>query len=91
MRKRFVTVLAMSVVAVLATPGTTYARDCCIASRSAQGNAGATDSSRWITSSAEDFAHSPDFRPALTRSASSTLAVERRPRILHRPVGQGYR
>jgi hypothetical protein len=65
MRKRFVTVLAMSVVAVLATSGTAYARDCYIASRSAQGNAGATHSSRWITSSVEEFANSPDFPPGV--------------------------
>ena len=65
MRKRFVTVLAMSVIAVLATSGTAYARDCYIANRSTQGNAGATHSSRWITSSVEDFAHSPDFPPGV--------------------------
>jgi hypothetical protein len=65
MRKRFGAVLAMSVVAVLATSGTAYARDCYIASRSAQGNAGATHSSQWITSSVEDFAQSPDFPPGV--------------------------
>ena len=65
MRKRFVTVLAMSAVAVLGTSGTAYAHECYIANRSAQGNAGATHSSRWITSSVEDFAHSPDFPPGV--------------------------
>jgi hypothetical protein len=65
MRKRFVAVLAMSVAAVLATSSTAYTRDCYIASRSTQGNAGATHSSRWITSSVVDFANSPDFPPGV--------------------------
>jgi hypothetical protein len=50
---------------VLGTSGTAYAQDCYIANRSAQGNAGATHSSRWITVSVEGFAHSPDFPPGV--------------------------
>ena len=65
MRKRFVTVLAMSAVAVLGTSGTAYAHECYIANRSAQGNAGATHSGRWVTDTVQDFAHSPGLQPGV--------------------------
>ena len=40
-------------------------REVDIANRSAQGNAGATNSQNWITSSVVDFANSPDFPPGV--------------------------
>ena len=50
---------------VLGTTGTAYAHECYIANRSAQGNASATHSDRWITVTVADFVHSPDFPPGV--------------------------
>ena len=60
--KRISTVLAASVAALVFTgAGTAFAGDCFIASRSDQGDAAATHSSRWVSVSVDAFAHSPDF------------------------------
>ena len=62
--KRIGMVLAASLAALVFTgSGTAFARDCFISTRSDQGNAGATNSSRWISVSVVEFAHSPDFPP----------------------------
>jgi hypothetical protein len=50
---------------VLGTTGTAYAHECYIANRSAQGNASATHSDRWITVTVADFVNSPDFPPGV--------------------------
>jgi hypothetical protein len=60
-----VTLAAMTAAAVLGTTGTAYAHECFIANRSAQGNAGATNSDRWFTVTVEGFVHSPDFPPGV--------------------------
>jgi hypothetical protein len=65
MRKRIVGLVAMSAAAVLGIANTAYAHECYIANRSAQGNAGATHSSNWITVTVEEFVNSPDFPPGV--------------------------
>jgi hypothetical protein len=60
--KRIGMVLAASLAALVFTgSGAAFARDCYIASRSDRGDAAATHSSRWVSISVDEFAHSPDF------------------------------
>jgi hypothetical protein len=65
MRKWPVKLAAVTAAVVLGTTGTAYAHECFIANRSAQGNASATHSDRWITVTVEDFVNSPDFPPGV--------------------------
>jgi hypothetical protein len=61
MPRRFLASVALAVAAVLAMTSTAFAHECFIASRSAQGDANATHSSRWVTLTVADFVNSPGF------------------------------
>lgn len=64
MRRIGMTLAATAAVTALsATPA--LAHECFNASRSAQGNASATHSSRWVNVSVVGFANSPDFPPGV--------------------------
>jgi hypothetical protein len=58
-------VAAMSAALVVGFANPASARDCFIANRSDTGNANATHSARWITSTVQEFANSPDFPPGV--------------------------
>jgi hypothetical protein len=61
MRRRILVLIAACLAMLIGSAGTAAARDCIIPSRSAQGNEGATHSDRWVTSTVEEFANSPEF------------------------------
>lgn len=63
MRKSSLAIAAVTAAAVIGASTPALAHECYIANRSAQGNAGATHSSRWVTVTVAGFAHSPDFPP----------------------------
>ena len=65
MTKRFLSSVALAAAAVLMMSSTVFAHECFIANRSDQGDAKATNSSRWIVVSVVDFANSPDFPPGV--------------------------
>jgi hypothetical protein len=64
-RNRFMKLAAVTAAVVVGTSGTAYAHECFIANRSAQGNASATHSDRWVTVTVEGFVNSPDFPPGV--------------------------
>jgi hypothetical protein len=63
MRKQNLAIAAAAAAVVMGISTAASAHECFIASRSAQGNAGATHSQNWSTVTVEGFAHSPDFPP----------------------------
>ena len=65
MARRFFSSVALAAAAVLLMTSTAFAHECFVANRSAQGDDNATHSSRWVTVSVADFAHSPDFPPGV--------------------------
>ena len=65
MPRRLLASVALAVAAVLAMSSTAFAHECFIANRSAQGNANATHSSRWVTLTVADFVNSPGFPPGV--------------------------
>jgi len=58
-------VAAVSTAFIVGFANPALARDCYIANRSDAGNANATHSARWITSTVEEFASSPEFPPGV--------------------------
>jgi hypothetical protein len=58
-----VTAMATALIIGFANPA--LARDCYIANRSDTGNANATHSARWVTSTVQEFANSPEFPPGV--------------------------
>ena len=65
MPRRFLASVALATAVLLLMASTVFAHECFIANRSAQGNLKATNSSRWVTLTVADFAHSPDFPPGV--------------------------
>jgi len=62
--RRVVGVAVGGAVLVVASAGSAWAHECYNASRSAQGNAGASNSQAWLTVSVVDFANSGEEFPA---------------------------
>lgn len=63
MGRRSLTVAAITAAAVFGASAPAFAHECYIENRSEQGNAGASNSTRWATVTIEGFAQSPDFPP----------------------------
>jgi hypothetical protein len=62
--KKSAAVLSVAAVAAIATPTAALAHECYNANRSEQGNAGASNSQRWLTiETAEFFASAHEFLP----------------------------
>jgi hypothetical protein len=62
--KKSLAVVSIAAAAAIATPTAALAHECYNASRSAQGNAGASNSQRWLTiETAEFFASAHEFLP----------------------------
>ncbi|HZP56667.1 MAG TPA: hypothetical protein VFC53_03830 [Dehalococcoidia bacterium] len=77
MKKSLIAAIVAAGLMVAAIPGSAFAHECFNASRSARGNAGASNSQAWLTVSIEEFYGDPELGLTQAQAAQAVqLALE---------------